>query len=116
MKSINKKYEGSHDPNEGKVLPPGTITSWEMPEDKLVFLGELVSLYCKLTAYVSPDQLTKEKEYIDTLKPFSETKEWLESSIQIFTDNDFMEVFRILPAVYKLYVWPWGDENEKPFI
>lgn len=106
----------SHNPNEGKVLPIGTVTSWEMPEDKLVFSGEMASLYYELAAYVSPEQLTQEKEYIEALKPFSETKEWTESSVQIFTDENFMEVFKILPSVYKLYVWQWGSDNEKPFI
>jgi hypothetical protein len=66
----------SHDPNEGKVLPSGTLTSWEMPENKLVLTGDLASLYSKLAAYVTPEQLSKEEEYIETLKPFSETKEW----------------------------------------
>src|ERR1035437_9882244 len=106
----------SHNPNEGKILAPGTFTSSEMPEDKLIFSGEQASLYHELAAYVTQEQFSKEKECIDTLKPFSETKEWTESSVQIFTDNDFMEVFRILPTVYKLYVDPWSADNENPFI
>jgi NurA-like 5'-3' nuclease len=70
----------------------------------------------ELVDYVSPEQLTKEKESIEILKPFSETQELPESSIQIFTDTNFIEVFRISPAIYKLYVWPWGKDNEKPYV
>jgi len=106
----------SHDPNEGKKLPPGTVTSWEMPENKLVFQGDKVTLYQKLSEKLSKEQLIQEKEYVENLKPFSQTSEWIESSVQIFTDEDFMEVFRVLPSVYKLYVWPWDSDNEKPFI
>ena len=97
-------------------MPLGTVTSWEMLEDKLLFSGELTSIHAELVVYVSPEQLTKEKEYIKTLNPFSETQEWSNSSVQIFTDTNFIEIFRILPAVYKLYVWPWSVDNEKPFI
>jgi hypothetical protein len=114
-KNKNQKWY-SHDPNKGIRLALGTITSWEMPEDKLVFSGDLMSIHAELVDYVSPEQLTKEKESIEILKPFSETQELPESSIQIFTDTNFIEVFRISPAIYKLYVWPWGKDNEKPYV
>jgi hypothetical protein len=104
------------DPNEGKIVLPGTVTSWEMPEEKLVFTGNLIQLNSELAKYMSREQLTVEKEYIENRKPFSETKEWIKSATQIFTEENFMEVFRILPIEYKLYVWPWGEDNEKPFI
>jgi hypothetical protein len=113
-KTKNQKWY-SHDPNKGVRLPFGTVTSWEMPEDKVVFSGELASLYLTLTDYVSQEQLTKENELIEILKPYSETQEWTESSNQIFTDTDLIEVFRISPTVYKLYVWPWDSDNENPF-
>jgi hypothetical protein len=105
----------NNDPNEGKTLPPGTITSWEMPEDKLVFVGDYSSLLQKLTTYVYPHKLFEEKEYIPNMQPFSQTKDWKKSADQIFSDENFMEVFRISPDEYKLYVWPWGEDNEKPF-
>jgi hypothetical protein len=105
----------SHDPNEGKKLPPGTVTSWEMPEDKLVFTGELKQLYNELPNYMTSSQLIKEKEFIEKHKPFSETNEWIASASQIFTDENFIEVLRILPNRYKLYVMPWGEDNENPF-
>lgn len=101
------------DPNEGKKLPPGTITSWEMPEDKLVFMGDLTSLFGELTHYLSLEQLLEEREFILKNRPFSETSEWCESAEQIFTDENFMEVFSIFPDKYKLYVWPW--DNGIPF-
>jgi hypothetical protein len=68
-----------------------------------------------LSDKISEDQLTQEKEFIEKLKPFSESKEWVESSLQIFTARDFMEVFRISQDEYKFYVWPWGQDNECPF-
>ena len=105
-----------HDPNEGKKLPPGTVTSWEMPEDKLVFYGDLYSLYRKLAEFLSPKQLEEEKAFILNSQPYSKTSDWSESATQIFTDEYFMEVFRIFPDRYKLYVWPWGEDNEKPFV
>ena len=105
----------SQDPNEGKLLPPGIVTSWEMPEEKLVFSGNLKQLQCELSIYISPEQLTIEIENIENHMSFSETKEWIKSATQIFTDKNFIEVFRILPSKYKLYVWPWGTDNEKPF-
>lgn len=33
------------DPNEGKKLPPGTVTSWNMPEDRLAFFGNKDQLH-----------------------------------------------------------------------
>lgn len=113
-KNKNQKWY-SHDPNKGQRLPLGTITSWEMPEDKLVFSGDLIQLYRELPDYLSTEQLTAEKENIENRKPYSETKEWTESSVQILTKENFIEIFRILPSVYKLYVNPWGEDNEKPF-
>ena len=86
-------------------LPPGTVTSWEMPEDKLAFNGDIVSLYSKLSGKLSKEQLIEEDVYIKNLKPYSETSDWVESSVQIFTDEDFMEVFRTFQNEYKLYVW-----------
>src|SRR5665647_2824142 len=41
------------DPNEGRIIPPGTVTSWEMPEEKLVFSGDLMQLYIELPKYLS---------------------------------------------------------------
>lgn len=54
----------SVDPNIGKTLPMGTITSWEIPEEKLVFSGDLESLYPKLSEYLSPEQFVFKKESI----------------------------------------------------
>jgi hypothetical protein len=119
VKFSNRKIKAhqwySEDPNKGKILPPGTVTSWEMPEDKLIFKGDKASLYRKLSEKVSEEQLIQEKECIERRKPFSETKEWGKSCVQIFTDEDFMEVFRISPEEYKFYVWPWENDEEKPF-
>jgi len=105
----------NHDPNEGKKLPPGTITSWEMPEDKLVLRGNKASIIAKLSELVSEEQLLQEKEYIEKLKPYSESSDWTVSAFQILTEENFMEVFRIFLDDNKLYVWPWGKDNEKPF-
>ncbi len=100
------------DANEGKFLPAGTIPSQEMPEDKLIFIGDLASLYRELKQYItSPKELINEKESIEQLDPYSTTHDWEESITQIFTDEFFLEVFRIFPAEYKLYVWPWDDDN-----
>ena len=105
-----------YDPNEGKILPPGTIPSQEMPENKLVFIGDLASLYRELINYTtSPEEFNNEKEFIEQLDPYSITNDWGVSMTQIFTDEFYIEVFRIFPAEYKLYVWPWGDDNPKPF-
>lgn len=106
-----------YDPNEEKILEPGTITSQEMPEGKLVFISNLASLYRELTKYItSSEELTKEKEIIEQLDPFSITNDWEKSMTQIFSYECFIEVFRVFPAEYKLYVWPWGDDNPKPFL
>ena len=104
------------DPNKGKTFPLGTITSWIIPESKLIFTGDLKTLYHKLSDFIFPEQFTEEKNYILKLKPYSETDEWYDSSVQIFTDENFMEVFWISPEVYKFYVWPWDNDNEKPFL
>lgn len=102
--------------NEGKILPPVTITSQEMPEENMIFIGDLASLYIELDNYVtSPEELAKEKDFIEQLDPYSITNDWRESMSQIFTDEFFIEVFRIFPAKYKLYVLPWGADNPKPF-
>jgi hypothetical protein len=101
------------DPNEGKRLPPG---SWNMPEDRLVFFGNINQLHKELLKYLSALQLIKEIQNIISLLLFSKTREWFVSSTQILTNENMMEVFRTLPEVYKLYVWPWGEDNEKPFV
>jgi len=81
---------------------PGTIPSEEMPEDKLVFIGDLASLYRKLKNYVlSTEDLITEKESIEKLDPYSETNSWDKSMTQIFTDEYNIEVLRVLPAEYK---------------
>jgi hypothetical protein len=103
------------DPNRGKTFPRGTVTSWEIPEDKLVFSGDSETLYHKLSDFISPKQFTEEKKYILKLRPFSAIGEWCESATQIFTEENFMEVFRVLPDEYKFYVWPWGEDNKKPY-
>lgn len=103
------------DPNRGKTFPMGTITSWEIPEDKLVFSGDLESLYYELSDFISPQQFIEEEKYILKLRPYSETDEWYDSSVQIFSDENFMEVFWISPEVYKFYVWPWENDDERPF-
>jgi len=105
----------NENPNKGKAIPPDVITSWEMPEDTLVLKGDLQSVYNKLSTLVTAEQLVAEKEYIEKLKPYSETYEWGESSVQIFTDENFIEVFRTAHNEYKLYVWPWDEDNEYPF-
>ncbi len=117
---FQEKHKTDHplgfDANEEKILPPGTIPSQEMPEDKLVFIGDLSSLSRELKNYIaSPEELTNEKEFIDQLDPYSITNDWRESMNQIFTDEFFIEVFRIFQAEYKLYVWPWSADNPKPF-
>ncbi|HDY69094.1 hypothetical protein LCGC14_2838490 [marine sediment metagenome] len=105
-----------YDPNKGKLLAPGTIPSQEMSEDKLVFFGNLASLYRELKNYIkSPEILINEKEFIEQLDSYSITNDWRVSMTQIFTDEFSIEVFRIFPAEYKLYVEPWGDDNPKPF-
>lgn len=104
----------SHNPNEGKVLPPGTVTSWEMPESTLVLSGNMMQILSELSKHLSTEQLIVEKENIENRKPFSVTKEWIESVVQIFTDTNFIEVLGISPGVYKLYIEPWGDNNENP--
>ncbi len=117
---FQKKHKTDHplgfDANEGKILPPVTIPSHEMPEDKMIFIGDLAPLYIELDIYVtSPEELATEKDFIEQLDPYSITNDWGESMSQIFTDEFFIEVFRIFPAEYKLYVWPWGADNPKPF-
>ena len=117
---FQEKHKTDHplgfDANEGKILPPGTIPSQEIPEDKLVFIGDLSSLYREIKNYIaSTEELTNEKEFIEQLDPYSITNDWQESMSQIITDEFFIEVFRIFPVEYKLYVWPWGADNPKPF-
>ena len=103
------------DPNRGKTFPLGTVTSWEIPEDKLVFTGGLDSLIRKLSEFISPEQLAIEMACIIKLKPYSETGEWVDSSVQIFADKNFMEVFWISPEEYKFYVWTWENDDERQF-
>ena len=87
-----------------------------MPENKLVLSGNLNQLYQELPKYLSALQFTEERQNIINLQPFSKTNDWFDSSTQILTNENIMEVFRTLPELYKLYVWPWGEDNEKPFV
>jgi hypothetical protein len=100
------------DPNEGKVLLPGTVTSWEMPEEKLVFIGNIKQLQSELSKYLFLKESIEESENIEKCKPFSVTGDWILSAVQIFTDENFMEVFRISPNLYKFYIWPWESRIE----
>jgi hypothetical protein len=95
------------DPNEGKKLLPGTIPSQNEPEDTCVLSGDIESLYLKLKKYLSAEQLIEEKNYIESLKPISNTNDWFKSAIQIFTDDHILEVFRTTPIIYKLYAATW---------
>jgi hypothetical protein len=101
-------------PNEGKILPPGTVTSAEMSEENLIFIGCLYSLFEELIKYLSPVQFQTEKEYILNIPPFSSTKDWAMSANQIFTDDNNIEVFRITPTTYKLYLESWETDDENP--
>ena len=105
-----------YDPNEGKLLAPGTIPSEEMPEEKLVYKGDLASLYRELKSYITSSiEFIEEKKIIEQLDPYSRTNDWAVSMTVMFSEEYFIEVFRVLPTEYKLYVWPWGDDNPKPF-
>jgi hypothetical protein len=65
-----------YDPNKGKLLAPGTIASQEMPEEKLVYIGDLASLYHELKNYfTSPAEFIEEKEFIEQLDPYSITND-----------------------------------------
>ncbi|KPK82816.1 MAG: hypothetical protein AMS27_13935 [Bacteroides sp. SM23_62_1] len=76
------------DPNEGKILAPGTIPSEEIPEDKLVFTGDLASLYRILGSYVlSHEDLADEKKFIEKLDPYSETNSW-DKSVRLQNNPD----------------------------
>jgi len=86
-----------------------------MPEDTLALKGDLQSVYSKLSNLVTAEQLVTEKGYIEKLKPYPETYDWVESSVQIFADENYIEVFRIAQNEFKLYVWPWDADNEKPY-
>jgi hypothetical protein len=103
------------DPNEGKVIPPGTITSWNMPEDKVILSGNKESLINVLSEKLSEIELANEILFIENLIPFSVSSAWLKSSIEIFTDNEYIEIIRVLPDQYKLYFWACGEDNEYPF-
>ena len=101
------------DPNKGKLLAPGTIPSQEMPEEKLVFMGDLASLYRELAGYITSQiEFQSEKGLIEQIDPYSKTNDWRDSMTQLFPDGYFIEVFRVLPAEYKLYVW--SEENNYP--
>ena len=103
------------DINNGKRLAPGTMPSLDMPEDKVVFIGDLKNLQSKLAALLSEQQLMDEMRFINKLKPITVSLDWYDSYWQIFTEEDLMGVFRVSPKKYKLYIWPWESENEKPF-
>jgi len=103
------------DPNRGKSFPLGTITSWEIPEEYLVTECDINTLLGNLLDYLHPNQLIEERHFILDLKPYSEEGDWFKSSVQIFTNNYFMEVLRAYPERYKLYVKPWESDDEKPF-
>jgi len=109
-KNRSANYFGE-DPNEGAWLPPGTIPSNDMPESKLVFTGDLASLLVEISEYLTKEELDRKLESILGLPPYSETKSWEDSSEQIINNEYYLEVFRILIADYKLYVWPEEDNN-----
>lgn len=100
-------------PNRGKRLASGTMPSRQMSEDEVIFTGSLDTLYHKLSYYLDERQLRKEKILINGLKPIMESKDWHDSICQIFTDLEFMEVFRVTSSKYKLYRSPW--KNGIPF-
>ena len=100
-------------PNKGKRLAPGTMPSQQMSEDEVIFTGSLDTLYLKLRNYIDEQQLRKEKIFIKGLIPIMESKDYHDSICQIFTDIEFMEVFRVTRRKYKLYRSPW--KNGIPF-
>ncbi len=116
MKKTHIQSGYSGDVNEGVKLAPGTIPSQEMPESKLIFKGNFTNLNLKLRELVLEDQLQNEQQYLKKLKPFMQVRDWFESSVQIIIEEDYMEVFRIRKNTYKLYLRPFWDDNEKPFV
>jgi len=103
------------DANIGVKLGHGIIPSQEMAESLLVFTGSKEELINKLSSYVAEDQILEEMKYLEGILPIVETKDWAESSVQIFTDTFFIEVMQINKTSYKLYAYEWKSDDEKPF-
>ncbi|MFC2080364.1 hypothetical protein ACFLRQ_02705 [Bacteroidota bacterium] len=103
-------------PNHGRKLPAATLPTLQFPEDKKIFEGDYTGLKEHLLKYISIQDYINEKIYIDGLIPVVKSKDYCESSCQIFSDTYFMEVFRINNNFYKFYGWKWGPDNEKPFV
>lgn len=103
------------DVNLGTKLEHGTIPSQQMPESLLVLTGNKEELLIKLTSFLSSDQIKNEEPFIDNIQPIVETKDWFESSTQIFSKTHLLEVMQINQTTYKLYADKWRSDDEKPF-
>jgi hypothetical protein len=104
----------SGDANDGIILPVGTIPSQEMPENTLIFSGELKELIGKLSNYMSQVQIQEEMKFIERIKPIIDSKDWPASAVQLFTDDYFLEVMQINSRIYKLYAEKWESPDQNP--
>lgn len=103
MKKAHIKNGYPENPNLGIQLPPGTIPSHEMAEEMLIFQGNLLEIYEELKKYLAPHDLIREIDCAQNLNPFNMTLDWNESHFQIFSGNDYIEIFRIHPKIFKIY-------------
>ena len=103
------------DVNLGLKLDHATIPSQAMPESQLVFSGSKEELIKNLSSYVSSDQIKEELTHFNRIKSMVDSKDWFESSFQIFSETHLLEVMKINSFHYKLYASKWDSPDQNPF-
>jgi len=103
------------DVNLGLKLKPGTIPSQQMPESFLVLSGNKEEVIRKLSSYLSNDQIKEEMIHFNGVISMVDSKNWFQSSFQIFSKTHLLEVLKINSFHYKLYASKWDSPDQNPF-
>ncbi len=103
------------DVNLGLKLKPGTIPSQQMPESLLVLTGSKEEVIGELPSYISNDQIREELTHFSRIKSMVDSKDWFQSSFQIFSKTHLLEVMKINGNQYKLYASKWDSPDQNPF-
>jgi len=103
------------DINKDVKLKPGTIPSQQMPESFLVLSGNKEEVIRKLSSYLSNDQIKEEMIHFNGVPAIVDSKDWFQSSFQIFSETHLLEVMKINSIHYKLYASKWDSPDQNPF-
>jgi CTP:phosphocholine cytidylyltransferase-like protein len=94
-------------PNKGVKIDPRSITSVRMPESLKVYSGFLnhAFYFLKENGYMCKKIIERETETIESLLPYSKTKNKLRSSHWFNSDMYRIEFFRTSTKNFKVYAF-----------